>query len=91
MSSRETFRECLPYAGDLARPRGQTGACLTCKHLYIHQQRLTNADLENSETQLEEVLRSSGVPPVGRGERATVAVYLLSLYQAIMGERHLKM
>lgn len=89
MSSRETFRVPSICRG-FGQAKRANRCCLTCKHLYIHQQRLTNADLENSETQQEEVLWSFGVPPVGRGERATVAVYLLLLYQGHYGGKTFK-
>lgn len=50
-----------------------------------HQQELTNADLEHPETQLKNVLWSSiKSTPSEQGAGATLAVYLLSLVQAIM-------
>lgn len=66
-------------------PRGKTDVGL-CAKTPMHQQRLPNADLETCETHLEEVLWLFGELPVSKGERAPVAMQVLSLYQAITGE-----
>ena len=51
--------------------------CLTCKHPHLHQ--LTNAGLENSETQLEEVLWLCGVSPVSRWKGNSGCVFAIAI------------
>lgn len=62
--------------------------CLMCKYPQLHQ--LTNAGLENSETQLKKCCARAECPQLAGG-RASAAVYLLSLYQATVGEEHFKL
>lgn len=59
--------------------------CLMGKHLHQHQ--LTNAGLENSETQLEEVLWSYGVSPVSRWKGNSGCVFAIANLPGHYGRR----